>query len=156
YDAKFGVRNWKGGGRASARETIGRVAAGAVAGVALRELAGVEVVAWVERVGDVRLAPEEEPDPATVAEAQVDANEVRCPSEAAAGRMRALIERVKADGDSVGGVVRCVARGVPPGLGEPVFGKLEAELARAMLSIPATKGFEIGNGFEAARLLGSQ
>jgi chorismate synthase len=157
YDAKYGIRNWKGGGRASARETIGRVAAGAVADVALREFVpGCEVVAWVESVGEIDLARENAPDPLTITEAAIDANDVRCPHGPTADAMAALIREVKSAGDSVGGVIRCVARGVPAGLGEPVFDKLEADLAKAMLSIPATKGFEIGSGFASARMKGSE
>ncbi|GAB4316899.1 MAG: chorismate synthase [Candidatus Sumerlaeia bacterium] len=152
YDAKFGIRNWRGGGRASARETIGRVAAGAVAEQLLACDYGVEIVAWVESVQDIRA----EVDPLTVTRAQVDSNIVRCPDGAAAQRMIERIEAVKAAGDSVGGVVACVARGVPPGWGEPVFDKLEADLAKAMLSLPACKGFENGSGFAGTLLRGSE
>lgn len=155
YDAKYGHRDPRGGGRASARETAARVAAGAVARRLLAERAGVEVVAWVEAVADVDLAPGEV-DPLTVTAADVDATPVRCPVPAAAARMAAAIEAARADGDSVGGVVTLVARGVPPGWGDPVFDKLEADLAKAMLSIPAARGFEVGRGFAGARLRGSQ
>jgi chorismate synthase len=159
YDAKYGHRDWRGGGRSSARETIGRVAAGALAGVVLRELlplARCGAVAWVESVRDILLDPADLPEPALVTEAQVDATPVRCPHFATAERMAEAIHQAKSDGDSVGGVIRCVARGVPPGLGEPIFDRLEADLAKAMLSLPATKGFEIGSGFGAARMLGSE
>jgi len=149
-EAKYGVRNWQGGGRASARETIGRVAAGAVARKLLATQCGVEVLAWVRRVHEV----EAKIDPATVALAAVESNPVRCPDPAAAAEMERRIDAARRRGDSLGGVVECVARGVPPGLGEPVFDKLEADLARALLSLPASKGFEIGSGFAGTLLTG--
>ncbi len=152
YDAKYGVRDPRGGGRASARETAARVAAGAVARRLLAERAGVEVVAWVEAVGEVDAAV----DRLAVTADAVEQSPVRCPDPAAAARMVEAIEAAKRDGDSVGGVVALVARGVPPGWGDPVFDKLEADLARAMLSIPAARGFEVGRGFAGARLRGSQ
>ena len=151
-EAKYGIRNWQGGGRASARETVGRVAAGAIARKLLREVAGVEVLAWVQRVHEV----EAKVDPAAVALEQVESNPVRCPDPAAAEEMIRRIDAARARGDSLGGVVECVARGVPPGLGEPVFHKLEAELAAALLSLPASKGFEIGSGFAGTRMTGSE
>jgi len=150
YEAKYGIRNWQGGGRASARETIGRVAAGAIARKLLREVAGIEVLAWVSRVHEV----EAKIDAARVALAQVEANEVRCPDADAAREMAERIDDARRRGDSLGGVVECVARGVPAGLGEPVFDKLEAQLAYAMLSLPASKGFEIGSGFAGTRQTG--
>ena len=128
YEAKYGIRNWQGGGRASARETIGRVAAGAVARKLLREVAGIEVLAWVSRVHEV----EAKVDPASATLAQVEANEVRCPDAEAAREMAERIDAARRAGDSLGGVVECVARNVPPGLGEPVFDKLDAQLAQAM------------------------
>jgi chorismate synthase len=149
-EAKYGVRNWQGGGRASARETVGRVAAGAIARKLLREAAGVEVVAWVSRVHEIEATI----DPAGVTLAAVEANDVRCPDPAAAERMVAAIDEARGRGDSLGGVVECVARGVPAGLGEPVFDKLEADLARALMSLPASKGFEIGSGFAGTRMTG--
>ncbi len=149
-EAKYGIRNWQGGGRASARETIGRVAGGAVARELLRQVAGVEVLAWVGRVHDV----EAKVDASTVTLEQIEANPVRCPDAAAADRMAEQIDDARRRGDSLGGVVECVARGVPAGLGEPVFDKLEAELAGAMMSLPASKGFEIGSGFAGTRLTG--
>ncbi len=152
YFAKFGIRNWQGGGRASARETIGRVAAGAVARKWLREAFGVEVLAYVKRVHKI----EAKIDPARVTFKQVESNIVRCPSPSLASRMISLIERMRRDGDSVGGVIECVARGVPAGWGAPVFDKLEADLAKALLSLPASKGFEIGSGFEGTLLRGSE
>jgi chorismate synthase len=153
YEAKFGIRAVGGGGRASARETIGRVAAAAIARKLLAVRAGVEVVGYVKQVH--RLAASAI-DPAAVTRAQVESNAVRCPDAPAARRMIRLIERTRKSGDSLGGVVECVARGVPPGLGEPVFDKLEADLAKAVMSLPASKGFEIGSGFEGAALTGSQ
>jgi chorismate synthase len=153
YQAKYGIRAASGGGRASARETIGRVAAGAVAEKFLLDRHGVEIVAWVSAVGELD-APEV--DALRIDRAAVDQNAVRCPHAETAGRMIAEIARVLEVADSIGGVVTCVCRNVPVGLGEPVFGKTEALLAQAMLSIPATKGFEIGSGFSGARMRGSR
>jgi chorismate synthase len=152
YEAKFGIRDWRGGGRTSARETIGRVAAGAIARKILRELHGIEVLAFVSQVQ--RLVADV--DPETVRAEQIEANIVRCPDPRAAGRMIRLIERVRKAGDTVGGVVEGVARGVPPGWGEPVFDRLEADLAKAMLSLPASKGFEIGSGFAGTFMTGRE
>jgi len=151
YAEKYGVRDWRGSGRASARETVARVAAGAVAKKALREASGVEIVGFVSQVEDIRAAI----DCAAVTQAKVESNIVRCPDTAAAQRMIERIEAVKAEGDSVGGVVGCVVRNVPRGLGEPVFDKLHADLGKAMLGINAVKGFEIGEGFRAASMRGS-
>jgi chorismate synthase len=151
YQAKYGHRTWQGGGRASARETIGRVAAGAVARKVLSEAFGVEVLAWVDRVWDV----DAKVDPDAVTAAAVEATPVRCPDAAAAERMIERIEKARKAGDSVGGIVRCVVRGVPPGWGDPVFDKLDADLAKALMSIPACKGVEVGSGFEGTRLTGS-
>lgn len=150
-EAKYGLRDWRGGGRASARETAARVAAGAVARKLLAVGAGVEVIGWVRQVHDI----EAEVDAAGVTEAAVEANPVRCPDSAAAEVMAAAIEQARRDGDSLGGVVECVARNVPAGLGEPVFDKLEAALAHGLMSLPASKGFEIGSGFAGTRLTGS-
>ncbi len=152
-EAKYGVRASSGGGRASARETVGRVAAGAVAQKLLSVRAGVEIVAYVRRVQALVAA---NVDPGEVTRAQVESNPVRCPDPAVSRRMIQLIERTRKGGDSLGGVVECVARGVPPGLGEPVFDKLEADLAKGLMSLPASKGFEIGSGFGGTLLLGSQ
>ena len=153
YEAKYGIRNWQGGGRASARETIGRVAAGAVAKKILQTLyADFEIVAYVTQIHDIVAKI----DRSNVKMKDVEKNIVRCADAAAAKKMMSLIEQVRDKGDSIGGVIECVIRGIPPGLGEPVFDKLEADLAKAMLSIPATKGFEIGSGFEATRMRGSQ
>jgi chorismate synthase len=151
-EAKYGIRNWHGGGRASARETVGRVAAGAIARKLLREVEGIEVLAWVRRVHEV----EAKVDPGTVSLEHVESNLVRCPDSEAAEEMIRRIDAARERGDSLGGVVECVARGVPAGLGEPVFDKLEADLARGLLSLPASKGFEIGSGFAGTRLTGSE
>lgn len=154
YEAKYGVRNWQGGGRASARETVGRVAAGAVAKKLLGKLSAgrFEIVAYVTQIHEVVARI----DRASVRVEDVERNAVRCPDGAAAELMMALIQSVRAEGDSVGGVIECVIRGVEAGLGEPVFDKLEADLAKAMLSLPASKGFEIGSGFAATRMKGSE
>lgn len=151
YDQKYGIRAWSGGGRASARETIGRVAAGALAKKVLASL-GVEVVAWVEKVHHLTATV----DPLTVSLAEVEANIVRCPDPVQAEAMIAHIEEIRKAGDSVGGVVGCVARGVPAGWGEPVFDKLEADLAKGVLSLPACKGFEIGGGFGLTDFRGTE
>lgn len=152
YEAKYGIRNWQGGGRASARETIGRVAAGAVAKLVLRKLfPEFELIAYVTQIHEVIANI----DSQRVSAADVERNAVRCPDETAAKVMTQLIERIREQGDSVGGTIECVARGVAAGLGEPVFDKLEADLAKAMLSLPATKGFEIGSGFAVTRMTGS-
>jgi chorismate synthase len=153
YLLKYGIKASSGGGRSSARETIGRVAAGAIAEKLLRIRHGIEIVAWVSRAGSVECPM---PDVAAVTRAQVDASAVRCPDAASAARMIDLIQRTRDEADSVGGVLTCVCRNVPAGWGEPVFDKLEARLAHAMLSIPATKGFEIGSGFDGSRLKGSE
>jgi chorismate synthase len=153
YEAKYGLRAVAGGGRASARETIGRVAAGALAEHLLEVLHGVRIVAWVASVADVE-APL--PDEQRLTRADVDQNDVRCPDAQAAAHMVEAIEQARAGRDSVGGVIRCVIRGVPAGIGEPVFDKLTAEFAKAMMSLPATRGFEVGEGFAATRMRGSQ
>lgn len=152
YDAKYGIRNWQGGGRSSARETIGRVAAGAIAKKILKQVAGVEVIGYVKRIKDL----EGVIDPNTVTLEQVESNITRCPDADCADRMIELIEQIGREGDSVGGVVECVARSVPRGLGMPVFDKLEADLAKAVMSLPASKGFEIGSGFAGTVLTGSE
>lgn len=153
YAEKYGLRARSGGGRASARETAARVAAGAVAEKMMRTFHPVEIVAWVESVG-ANVAPR--PDLATITRADVDKIPVRCPDAATANKMIAAIAEAKQAGDSVGGVIACAVRGVPAGWGEPVFEKLTAELAHAMMSIPATRGFEIGEGFGATLMRGSQ
>jgi chorismate synthase len=153
YDAKYGVRAVAGGGRSSARETVGRVAAGAVAREILRRYNGIEVLAYVSSVQDIRA---ENVDDDTFTVEDVDSNMVRCPDAASAGRMLERIDDIRRAGNSVGGVVTCVARNVPAGLGAPVFDKLEADLAKAMLSIPAAKGFESGDGFAGTLLTGKE
>jgi chorismate synthase len=152
YEAKFGIRNWQGGGRTSARETVGRVAAGAIAKKLLRERYNVEVLAYVKQVQRVAA----EIDPEKVRAAQIESNIVRCPDPKAAESMIALIEEMRKAGDSVGGIIEGVARGVPPGWGEPVFDRLEADLAKAMLSLPASKGFEVGSGFGGILMTGTE
>lgn len=153
YQAKYGIRNWQGGGRASARETVGRVAAGAVAKKLLRTLCPKwEVLAYVAAIHDISA----QVDIHSVQLETIEASIVRCPDPEASPIMEERIRQVRAEGDSVGGILECVVRGTPPGLGEPVFDKLEADLAKAMLSLPATKGFEIGSGFSGSRLKGSQ
>lgn len=149
-EAKYGIRAVAGGGRASARETIGRVAAGAVARKLLRLRFGIEVLAWVSQVHDVVA----EVDASTVTCDEVEASPTRCPSPEAAATITEAIEQARRDGDSLGGVLTCVARRVPAGWGEPVFDKLEADLAKAVMSLPATKGFEVGSGFAAASMTG--
>jgi chorismate synthase len=152
YLAKYGVRNWQGGGRASARETVGRVAAGAIAKKILRERFGVETLAYVKQVR--KIIADVNPD--QVKFKDVESNIVRCPDRKTAERMIRLIEQMRKAGDTVGGVVEGIARGVPAGWGEPVFDKLEADLAKAMLSLPASKAFEIGSGFDGILLTGRQ
>ena len=150
YEAKYGIRNWQGGGRASARETVGRVAAGAVARKLLAEHGFGPVQAYVSRVHTV----ETKVDAMQVTREQVEATPTRCPDPEAAEEIVRRIDAARERGDSLGGVVTCVAHDVPPGLGAPVFDKLEAELAKAMLSLPAAKGFEIGSGFAGTELTG--
>ena len=153
YQMKYGNRAASGGGRSSARETIGRVAAGAIAEKILSERFGTKITAWVSSVGgiDARDMAGE-----GLTRGQIDSNIIRCPDEAAATRMIELVAATRDRKDSVGGVLTCIAENIPAGLGEPIFDKLEAKLAQAMLSIPATKGFEIGSGFAGARMFGSQ
>ncbi len=153
YDARFGLRFVAGGGRASARETVGRVAAGTLAEDLLAQTRGIEIVAWVDQVHGIPCPPV---DPARITREAVDEHEVRCPDQEAAARMTEAIEAARRDRDTVGGVLRCVARGVPPGLGEPVFDKLSADLAAAMMSLPASRGFELGEGFAATTMRGSE
>lgn len=152
YQAKYGIRNWQGGGRTSARETIGRVAAGAIAKKILREQFGVEILAYVKQVQRI----EAQVNPDLVKFADIESNIVRCPDAATAEKMIRLIERTRKAGDSVGGIVEGIARGVPAGWGEPVFDRLEADLAKAMLSLPASKGFDVGSGFGGILLTGRE
>jgi chorismate synthase len=152
YDAKYGIRNWQGGGRSSARETIGRVAAGAIAKKILQIVNGVEVIGYVKRIQEIEATV----DSHTVTLAQVESNIVRCPDPNCAQQMIDRIEAIGKQGDSIGGVVECVVRNVPKGLGMPVFDRLEADIAKGVMSLPATKGFEIGSGFAGTLLTGSQ
>ncbi|NQY31940.1 MAG: chorismate synthase, partial [Coraliomargarita sp.] len=151
YQTKFGIRNHEGGGRSSARETIGRVAAGAIAKKVLKLAGGIDVRAYITRVHDIETTISEFP---TLE--QVEANPVRCPDPEAAEKMADRIREVRSAGDSVGGLIECRVRNLPVGLGVPVFDRLEADLAKAMLSLPATKGFEVGSGFEGTTLKGSE
>ena len=152
YDAKYGIRNWQGGGRSSARETIGRVASAAIAKKILQQYSGVRIVGYVKRIKNLEAIV----DPTTVTIEQVESNIVRCPDIECASRMIELVENIRDLGDSVGGVVECVVRNVPKGLGSPVFDKLEADLAKGIMSLPASKGFEIGSGFAGTTLTGSE
>ncbi len=152
FDAKFGFRDYRGGGRSSARETVCRVAAGAIAKKLLAGQ-GVRILGYVKQVGDVRA---DVPDPTAVTLEQIEATPVRCPDSAAAAKMITLIEQVRKDLDSIGGICELVAVGVPPGWGEPVFDKLKADLAKALLSLPAVTAFEYGAGFAVATARGSQ
>jgi chorismate synthase len=152
FDAKYGFRDYRGGGRSSARETVCRVAAGAIAKKLLLRH-GIRVLGYVKQVGD-RIA--NIPDPTAITLEQVEASPTRCPIPDTAAAMETLIDSVRKDRDSIGGVAEFVAVGVPAGLGEPVFDKLKADLAKALLSLPAVTAFEYGNGFAAARLRGSE
>jgi chorismate synthase len=152
YDAKYGIRAISGGGRSSARETIGRVAAGAIARKVLQHsLKGYECLAYVKTIKDIQAIV---PSGSDLTSEIIESNIVRTCDPEAAERMISLIEHVRSEGNSVGGVIECVVRGVPAGLGEPVFDKLEADLAKAMMSLPATKGFEIGSGFAGTLMTG--
>jgi chorismate synthase len=153
YDAKFGTRNWQGGGRSSARETIGRVAAAAIAKKVLKHFyPDLEALAWVKSIQNI----EGSIDPLTVTSEDIESNVVRTGDRNAAGTMIDRIKEIRSEGNSIGGVIEAVVRGCPPGLGEPVFDRLEADLAKAMLSIPATKGFEVGSGFSGTTLTGAE
>lgn len=153
YDAKYGIRAASGGGRSSARETIGRVAAAAIGKQVLDQLCpGIEILAWVKSIQHIQANV----DPSTVTSEMIESNIVRTGDPSIAEEMISHIKNIRSDGNSVGGVIECVIRNCPPGLGEPIFDKLEAELAKAMLSIPATKGFEIGSGFSGTLLTGKE
>lgn len=152
YEKKYGLRDWRGSGRASARETLARVAAGAIAKKYLKEKLGIEILSFVEQLGNLKT----DMDFNKVTLKDIESNIIRCPDAKIAEKMIELIDSVKRDGDSIGGVIRGVIKNVPAGLGEPVFDKLNADLGKAMLSINAVKGFEIGSGFEGAKLKGSQ
>ena len=152
YDAKYGIRNWKGGGRASARETIGRVAAGAIAKKILKMKYDLEIIGYVKSIKDITAKVNTD----TVTLNDVEKNIVRCPDNKTATTMINKIKEVRKQGDSLGGIVELVCRNVPVGLGSPVFDKLEADLAKALLSLPACKGFEVGSGFNGTKLMGSE
>ena len=152
YQQKYGIRNWQGGGRASARETIGRVAAGAIAKQVLREVSGTETLAYVKQIHT--LEAQVNPDRVTLEE--IEASPVRCPDPIVAPKMVECIDQARRDQDSLGGVIESVARNVPVGLGEPVFDKLKADLAKSMMSLPATMGFQIGSGFAGTAMTGSE
>ena len=152
YEAKYGSRNWMGGGRASARETIGRVAAGALAKKLLKHWNGTQTLAWVEQIHTLRA----DINPSTVTEEQIEQSIVRCPNPEASKAMEQRILDVRKKGDSVGGIIRAMSRNVPVGLGEPVFDKLTADLAKALMSLPATRGVEFGLGFQSVSLSGSE
>lgn len=152
YEAKYGIRTWAGSGRASARETLARVAAGAIAKKFLKDKLGIEFISFVQQIGDIKTDFDFE----KVTLANVESNIVRCPDQQAAEKMIKLIEKVKDEGDSIGGIIKGVIKNVPVGLGEPVFDKLSADLGKAMLSINAVKGFDFGSGFRGISLKGSQ
>jgi chorismate synthase len=152
YETKYGIRDFRGSGRASARETLGRVAAGAIAKKYLKEKLGVEIVSYVEQVSHIKT----DIDMYTITPEQIESNIVRCPDAQKAQEMVALIEQAKNEGDSLGGIIKTIIKNVPAGLGEPVFDKISADLAKAMMSIPATKGFEIGSGFTGVTKKGSE
>ncbi len=152
YQMKYGFRAHVGGGRSSVRETIGRVAAAAIARMILKDDLGIETVAWVDSIGTIQSTIGEK---YPKSREEVDQNEVRCPDAASADQMRSLILKMKEVGDSVGGTIKCVSYNLPPGLGDPVYDKLDGDLAKAILSIPACKGFEVGSGFSGTLLTGS-
>jgi len=152
YDMKYGLRDWRGSGRASARETLARVAAGAIAKKYLKLKLGIEFLSYVVQVGSITTDIADE----NISLEQIESNIIRCPDQAVAKKMIELVEKVRDDGDSIGGVIKGIIRNVPVGLGEPVFDKLNADLGKAMLSINAVKGFEIGSGFEGVKLYGSE
>ncbi|EKR54380.1 chorismate synthase [Leptospira interrogans] len=152
YQMKYGFRAHVGGGRSSVRETIGRVAAAAIARMILKDDLGIETIAWVDSIGTVQ---SNIGDKYPKSREEVDQNEVRCPDVGSADQMRSLILKMKEAGDSVGGTIQCVSYNLPPGLGDPVYDKLDGDLAKAILSIPACKGFEVGSGFSGTLLTGS-
>ena len=152
YDQKFGFRDWMGGGRSSARETVGRVAAGAIAKKLLFNWRQIQTLAWVEQIHEIKASV----DKKTVDKKQIEASIVRCPDPETSTEMIEFIHKVRKSGDSVGGIIRAVVRNVPAGLGEPVFDKLTADLAKALMSLPATRGVEFGLGFDSVKLKGSE
>ena len=152
YDQKFGFRDWMGGGRSSARETVGRVAAGVIAKKLLYNWSQIQTLAWVEQIHEIKASV----DKKTVDKKQIEASIVRCPDPETSTEMIEFIHKVRKSGDSVGGIIRAVVRNVPAGLGEPVFDKLTADLAKALMSLPATRGVEFGLGFDSVKLKGSE
>ncbi|MBC8259553.1 MAG: chorismate synthase [SAR324 cluster bacterium] len=152
FEQKYGLRDWMGGGRSSARETVGRVAAGAVAKKLLQHWGNIQTIAWVEQIHDIKSSVDKE----KVSSDQIESSIVRCPDPQASEAMIARINEVRKSGDSVGGIIRAVVRNVPAGLGEPVFDKLTADLAKALMSLPATRGIEFGLGFDSVSLKGSE
>ncbi len=152
YDQKFGFRDWMGGGRSSARETVGRVAAGAIAKKLLFNWSQIQTLAWVEQIHEIKASV----DKKSVDKKQIEASIVRCPDPETSTEMIEFIHKVRKSGDSVGGIIRAVVRNVPAGLGEPVFDKLTADLAKALMSLPATRGVEFGLGFDSVKLKGSE
>ena len=152
YDQKFGFRDWMGGGRSSARETVGRVAAGVIAKKLLYNWSQIQTLAWVEQIHEIKASV----DKKTVDKKQIEASIVRCPDPETSTDMIEFIHKVRKSGDSVGGIIRAVVRNVPAGLGEPVFDKLTADLAKALMSLPATRGVEFGLGFDSVKLKGSE
>lgn len=152
YHLKYGIQAGSGGGRASARETIGRVAAGSIAKQLLKNLFNTEILSWVKRIHDI----DSQVNKNKLTLSKIDSNIVRCPDDKVASKMIKRIKELQQDGDSCGGVIECLVKNVPSGLGMPVFDKLEADLAKALMSLPATKGFEIGSGFLGTYLRGSE
>ena len=152
WKSKYGIRDPFGGGRTSARLTAGNVAAGAIAKKILKEKFKTEITAYVKKIKGI----ESNVNPETISKKTVESNIVRCPDKKAAKEMIDLIKKTKEQGDSLGGVIECITKNVPVGLGEPIFDKLDADLAKAVLSINATKGFEIGSGFKGTKMYGSQ
>jgi chorismate synthase len=151
YQQKYGIRDHRGGGRSSARETASRVVAGAIAKLVLKQ-SGIEITAYTSQVGHIAMKQDVE----SIDLSAIESNIVRCPDQETAGKMIAYIKQLKEEGDSIGGIISCIIKGVPVGLGEPVFDKLQARLAQAMLSINATHGFDYGRGFEGVSLKGSE
>ena len=152
YHLKYGIQAGSGGGRASARETIGRVAAGSIAKQLLKNLFNTEILSWVKRIHDI----DSQVNKNKLTLSKIDSNIVRCPDDKVASKMIKRIKELQQEGDSCGGVIECLVKNVPSGLGMPVFDKLEADLAKALMSLPATKGFEIGSGFLGTYLRGSE
>jgi len=152
YQVKYGIRDYNGGGRSSARETVARVAAGAIAKKILQEKFKIDINAYTKQVYNLSA----EINPLLITRSKIEQNIIRCPDQVMADKMIKLVEEIKKEGETVGGIIECVAKNIPTGWGEPVFDRLESRLAQAMLSLPATKGFEIGSGFESCKYKGSE